>query len=98
VVLEMLFGGSDNLDGDEFVATLLKAGDDVTNETTLISASVSHIYSGRGICSGCEISGVDVGLFWWDEVVEKRTWTPSGLTAMKLGGKKSIERMKSLWF
>jgi hypothetical protein len=31
----MLLGGSDDLDGYEFVTTLLEAGDDVSNETTL---------------------------------------------------------------
>ena len=31
----MLLGGSDELDGDKLVATLLEAGDDVANEATL---------------------------------------------------------------
>ena len=35
MLLEVLLGGSDHLDGDELEAALFEAGDDVADEATL---------------------------------------------------------------
>jgi hypothetical protein len=46
VLLEVLNGGGSELEGSELVATLLEAGDDLTNETC--GGRVSEGTAGRG--------------------------------------------------
>ena len=41
MLLEVLLGGGDHLDGDELEAALLEAGDDVADEATLGERLVS---------------------------------------------------------
>lgn len=71
MLLEVLLGGGDDLDGGELVALLFEAGDDVADEATLIDMSVFQISSHVGHRNKIWVGGV-------------RTWTPSGLMAMKL--------------
>jgi hypothetical protein len=43
VLLQVGFGGCKHLDGDELVAALLEAGDDVSNQATLFIVSVFQL-------------------------------------------------------
>lgn len=73
--LEVLLAGGGELHGNQLEATVLEAGDDGTNESTL-GTDVSE-YSSIGDQTGhcCCIQFVDHCV---------HTWTPSGLMAMKL--------------
>ena len=65
MLLEVLLGGRGQLDGSELVAPPLEAANDLADEATLDSKSVTAM--GRAVV-------LSFG----------HTWTPSGLTAMKL--------------
>jgi len=87
VVLQMFFGSSNHLDSYKLVTTLFEAGDDVSYETTLflLAFVIAVCSSKRGEEKGLSDSVTGC--------VGGRTWTPSGLTAMKLGGSQSIEHL-----
>ena len=73
--LQVLLAGGNELQGNELEATVLEAGDDGTNKSTL--AVMISFYS--------SIDNLTKFLFLnqtqWKAF---RTWTPSGLMAMKL--------------
>lgn len=80
VLLEVLLAGSDELDGSELEAAVLEAGDDGANEATLgngVSILLVHCTVKLTHCSRdrAQLQGGRSG---------ERTWTPSGLIAMKL--------------
>lgn len=77
VLLKVLLGGSDELDGGKLEATVLEARDDGANQAALLTVSVIDAREDGGAGqSALEERGA---LLW-----EEHTWTPSGLMAMKL--------------
>lgn len=75
VGLQVLLARGGELHGNELEATVLEAGDDGTNESTL-GGIVSYYSSIDGLTEDRS--------FYRPEESYIRTWTPSGLMAMKL--------------